>query len=53
MLEYIMVDLGKHGSFILASYGVTLLILGGLVVTSLRAYSSAKARLAASERDGA
>jgi heme exporter protein CcmD len=45
-----MLDLGRHGAFILASYGATLLILGGLVVMSLRAYTRAKARLAASER---
>ncbi len=47
-----MLDLGRHGGFILASYGATLLILGGLVLRSLRAYSAAKARLAASERPG-
>jgi heme exporter protein CcmD len=45
-----MLELGRHGGFILASYGVTVLILGGLILTSLRAYSRAKARLADREQ---
>lgn len=31
-----MIDLGKNASFILASYGVSILTLGTLVVVTLR-----------------
>lgn len=45
-----MIDLGRHGGFILASYGVTIIIIAGLVWQSMRRYTRAKQHLA--ERAG-
>ncbi len=39
-----MMELGRHGGFILASYTVTLVILGGFVWHSVRRYMQAKRR---------
>jgi heme exporter protein CcmD len=47
-----MFELGRHGGFILASYIATVLIIGGLVFASLRAYFKTKAQLTARERSG-
>ena len=41
-----MIDFGKHTFHVLASYGVTITLLVGLVVISLRQSTKAKARLA-------
>jgi heme exporter protein CcmD len=37
-------DLGRHAGFILASYGATVLILGGFVWLSAWRYADAKRR---------
>jgi heme exporter protein CcmD len=41
-----MLELGKNAGFILASYGVTLLIMGGFVWYSVQRYADAKRRFA-------
>jgi heme exporter protein CcmD len=48
-----MVDLGRHGGYILASYTATALIIGGLIIMTVIAYRRAQARLRASGDDGA
>jgi heme exporter protein CcmD len=48
-----MIDLGPHGSYILASYAAAGIILGWMIVTSLLANRSAARRLATMEaREG-
>jgi heme exporter protein CcmD len=37
-------ELGKNAGFILASYGVAILIMGGFVWQSMRRYTEAKRR---------
>ncbi len=44
-----MIDFGKHTFHVWASYGVTITLLVGLIVQSLRQSKKAKARLAAIE----
>ncbi len=39
-----MVELGKNAGFILASYGVAVVIMGGFVWFSVRSYTDAKRR---------
>ncbi len=39
-----MIELGRHGGFILASYAVTLVILGGFVWHCVRRYRDARRR---------
>jgi heme exporter protein CcmD len=39
-----MLDLGRHGGFILASYAATIVIMGALVWQSVRRYLAAKRR---------
>jgi heme exporter protein CcmD len=46
-----MLELGRHGGFILASYAVTFAIMALLAVVTLRRYSAAKARLRALQGD--
>ena len=46
-----MIDFGKHTFHVWASYGVTITLLVGLVVISLRQSTKAKARLAEVERN--
>jgi heme exporter protein CcmD len=41
-----VIDLGRHGGFILASYAVTIAVIAGLVWRSTARYRSAKRRLA-------
>jgi heme exporter protein CcmD len=41
-----MIDLGRHGGFILASYVVTIAVISGLVWRSASRYRAAKRRLA-------
>lgn len=48
-----MTSLGPHAGFILASYGVVALILGGLVLSILRDHAAQKRALAALEERGA
>ncbi|MGL5115064.1 MAG: heme exporter protein CcmD [Beijerinckiaceae bacterium] len=42
-----MIELGRHGGFILASYAVSLVVLGGVALATLRRYRRARDRLAA------
>jgi heme exporter protein CcmD len=39
-----MLELGRHGGFILASYAATIAIIGALVWQSVRRYTAAKRR---------
>jgi heme exporter protein CcmD len=41
-----VLDLGRHGGFILASYVVTIAVISGLVWRSASRYRAAKRRLA-------
>ncbi|MGL4635653.1 MAG: heme exporter protein CcmD [Beijerinckiaceae bacterium] len=41
-----MLDLGRHGGFILASYAATVVIVGGLVWQTVAAYRAAKRKTA-------
>jgi heme exporter protein CcmD len=48
-----MLELGRHGGYILASYAAAVVVIGGLIVFSLTNYRRAKARLAAAgDADG-
>jgi heme exporter protein CcmD len=48
-----MLELGRHGGYILASYAAAFVVMGGLVAFSLASYRRAKARLAAAgDADG-
>ncbi len=42
-----MLELGRHGGYILASYAATFAIMAALIAYSIMRYRSAKARLAA------
>jgi heme exporter protein CcmD len=42
-----MIELGRHGGFILASYAVPLVVFGFLALATLRRYRRARERLAA------
>jgi heme exporter protein D len=44
-----MIDLGVHAGYIIASYGVAVVILGGMILGSLLGYRAAAKRLAALE----
>ena len=41
---------GQYAGFILGSYGAAVLILGGMVLSSVLSYRAAKARLARIDR---
>jgi heme exporter protein CcmD len=41
-----MIELGRHGGFILASYAVTVLIMGGFAWHCVRRYSAVKRQFA-------
>jgi heme exporter protein CcmD len=43
-------DLGRHGGYILASYIAAFVILGGLIVASVRANRAARRQLEKLER---
>lgn len=45
--------LGPHAGYILASYGVAILILGGMIVSAWYGLHTAQARLARLERQKA
>jgi heme exporter protein D len=45
-------DLGKYAVEVLAAYGVSLLLLGGLVLLSVRRSRQIKAQLAKVENNG-
>ena len=47
-----MPDLGKYAVEVLAAYGVSLLLLGGLVLLSVRRSRQIKAQLAKVENNG-
>jgi heme exporter protein CcmD len=42
-----MIELGRHGGFILASYAVAIIVLGFLALATLSRYRRARERLAA------
>jgi heme exporter protein CcmD len=42
-----MLELGRHGGYILASYAAAFVVMGGLIAFSVMRYQRAKARLAA------
>lgn len=44
-----MLELGKYGFVVLASYGVTLVLIGGLILQSVRARRRVRAKLRAIE----
>ncbi|WP_420863796.1 heme exporter protein CcmD [Algirhabdus cladophorae] len=46
-----MIDLGKYASDVLLAYGVTLVLMFGLIALSWAASRRTKARLEALERD--
>jgi heme exporter protein CcmD len=41
-----MIELGRHGGFILASYAVTVLIMGGFAWHCVRHYTATKRQFA-------
>jgi len=43
-------DMGAYAAFVWPAYGVSVLLLGGAVGLTLRAYARARARLAALEK---
>ena len=45
-----LIDMGGYAAFVWPAYGVSLFGLGAAVLFTLRAYFSAKARLAALEK---
>lgn len=48
----VFASLGPHAAYILISYAVAAVVLGALILSSLRAYRSARRRLSAmSSRD--
>lgn len=47
-----MIDLGKYAGTVLGAYGVSLLLLLGIVVQSLRANARARRALEEQERRG-
>ncbi|SEK17562.1 heme exporter protein CcmD [Pacificibacter marinus] len=44
-----MPDLGKYASDVLAAYGITFVLLGGLIILSLRKSAKIKKRLKSAE----
>jgi heme exporter protein CcmD len=44
-------EFGRHAGYILASYAVTFVILGGLILQTVLRYRAAKARLGPSGDD--
>jgi heme exporter protein CcmD len=46
-----MLELGRHGGYILASYAVSVAIIGGLIAVTVLSYRSAQARLRAKGDD--
>jgi len=42
--------MGGYAAFVWPAYGVSVLLLGGAVVATIRAYRNARARLAALEK---
>jgi len=42
--------MGGYAAFVWPAYGVSVLLLGGAVVVTMRAYRNARARLAALEK---
>lgn len=46
-----MLELGRHGGFILVSYAVAVVVLGGLLLGTILRYRAARRRLAALEAD--
>jgi heme exporter protein CcmD len=47
-----MLELGRHGDYILASYAATAVVIGGLIAVTVISYRRAQARLRASGGDG-
>jgi heme exporter protein CcmD len=47
-----MPELGRHGGYILASYAVTVLIIGALIALTVISYRRAQTRLRATGDDG-
>jgi heme exporter protein CcmD len=47
-----MIDLGKHAVTVLAAYGISLILLAGVIVQSLRANARARRELQEHERRG-
>lgn len=45
-----MIELGRHGGYIFASYAAAALILGAIAVQTMLAFVRARRRLAALER---
>jgi heme exporter protein D len=45
-----MLNMGGYAAFVWPAYGVSVLLLGGAIVTTWRAYARARARLAALEK---
>lgn len=41
-----MLDLGRHGGYILASYAVTIVIIGGIVWQTVAQYRAARTAIA-------
>lgn len=44
-----MLDLGRHGGYILASYAVTVVIIGGLIWQTVAQYRAARRNAAAQD----
>ena len=47
-----MIELGKYASTVLAAYGVSILLLAGVIVTTLRANARARRALEEYENRG-
>jgi heme exporter protein CcmD len=47
-----LLDLGRHGGYILASYAAFVVVIGGLVVASVLSNRRARAELAKLDRAG-
>jgi heme exporter protein CcmD len=45
-----MIELGRHGGFILASYGAAVVILGALIALTVLRFRAARRRLQGLER---
>ncbi len=45
-----LLAMGGYGAYIWPAYGISVLLIGGLVVFTLRAHAGAKARLARLEK---
>jgi heme exporter protein D len=45
-----LIAMGGYGAYIWPAYGISALLIGGLVLVTLRAHARAKARLAALEK---